>query len=332
MRERQRRARLQRLDRDVAANLADDGQVEQLSDKKALVVLKLGYDDLQQIVGLARDQVTGDHFGHLDDSALESLRMFVGMAVNLHAEEDRKSETDATASQARSVAVDVTIALETLDPSQARRWRQPDLFRQFDVGQSRIGLEFGHDTAVDRIKVALRHKTLSTRLSGAWHCAGQRQISSVCKDAPQLSVGWFIQPHTKRVPIMTENSSLQALLEAVDRYFTLMYDNDVSRFERVFAPTAQLHGFRGDELRILSGRDYNDMLASAPSPKSSNAPRLQQILLVDFASTEQAMVKVRVRINTIQYLDYLAYHRIKGNWLITAKSFHVERRYDETGT
>jgi hypothetical protein len=131
---------------------------------------------------------------------------------------------------------------------------------------------------------------------------------------------------------MIENSSLQTLLEAVERYFTLMYDNDVSRFDRVFAPSAQLHGFRDAELRILSARDYSNMLASAPSPKSSNAPRLQEILLVDFASPEQAMVKVRVRIEAIQYLDYLAYHRIKGSWLITAKSFHVERRYGSAGT
>jgi hypothetical protein len=131
---------------------------------------------------------------------------------------------------------------------------------------------------------------------------------------------------------MTENSSLQALQEAVERYFTLMYDNDVSRFDRVFAPTAQLHGFRDAELRILPAPDYNNVLASVPSPKSRNAPRVQEILLVDFASPEQAMVKVRVRIDAIQYLDYLAYHRIGGSWLITAKSFHVEHRYDAAGT
>jgi hypothetical protein len=131
---------------------------------------------------------------------------------------------------------------------------------------------------------------------------------------------------------MTENSSLQTLLEAVERYFTLMYDNDVSRFDRVFAPSAQLHGFRDAELRILSAHDYSHMLASAPSPKSSNSPRLQEILLVDFASPEQAVVKVRVRIDAIQYLDYLAYHRINGSWLITAKSFHIERRYGSAGT
>ncbi|MGV7216878.1 nuclear transport factor 2 family protein [Bradyrhizobium sp. UFLA05-112] len=126
---------------------------------------------------------------------------------------------------------------------------------------------------------------------------------------------------------MSEDPILAPLLGAVERYFTLMYDNDVSHFDRVFAPSAQLHGFRDAELRILPAPDYRKVLASTPSPQSKNAPRLQEVLLVDLASPVQAVVKVRVRIDTLQYLDYLSYHRIHDAWLITAKSFHVERRY-----
>jgi hypothetical protein len=33
----------------------------------------------------------------------------------------------------------------------------------------------------------------------------------------------------------------------------------------------------------------------------------------------------------MRFLDYLSYHRINGAWLITAKSFHVEPRYEVTG-
>lgn len=131
---------------------------------------------------------------------------------------------------------------------------------------------------------------------------------------------------------MSQSRTIAPLLEAVDCYFTLMYDNDVSQFDRVFAPTAQLHGFRDAELRILPVRDYRAMLASAPSPKSKNAPRLQEILLIDLASPAQALVKVRVRIDLLQYIDYLAYHCIGDAWLITAKSFQVERRYEPAGT
>jgi len=131
---------------------------------------------------------------------------------------------------------------------------------------------------------------------------------------------------------MAESPTLAPLLEAVERYFTLMYDNDVSQFDRVFAPTAQLHGIRDAELRILPVREYRTLLASTPSPESKDAPRLQEVLLIDVVSPAQALVKVRVRIDVLQYVDYLAYHRINDSWLITAKSFHIERRYEPTGT
>ena len=55
-------------------------------------------------------------------------------------------------------------------------------------------------------------------------------------------------------------------------------------------------------------------------------PRQQRSLLVDFASPAQALVKVRVRIDQIVYVDYLSFHRVDGDWRVTAKSFHIERR------
>ena len=127
---------------------------------------------------------------------------------------------------------------------------------------------------------------------------------------------------------MTDQPTYLSLLGAVERYFDLMFDSDVSQFEQVFAPTALLHGLRDGNLRALPAQDYKALLAAGPSPKAKNAQRLQEILLVDFASPAQAMVKVRVRIDAVQYLDYLSFHRIKGTWIITAKSFHVERRFE----
>jgi hypothetical protein len=127
---------------------------------------------------------------------------------------------------------------------------------------------------------------------------------------------------------MNEHAAPKPLLDAVERYFALMYDNDTSRFDTVFAPSAQLHGLREGELQLIPAADYRKRLAARPSPQSKNAPRLQEVLLVDFASPTQAMVKVRVRIDTQQYLDHLAWHLIDGDWRITAKSFHVERIYE----
>jgi hypothetical protein len=108
-----------------------------------------------------------------------------------------------------------------------------------------------------------------------------------------------------------------------------MFDGDVGRFDQVFAPTAQLHGLRDGNLRILPAAEYRKLLAANPSPKSKDAPRQQEILLVDVASASQALVKVRVRVDTILYVDYLSYHHIDGAWRITAKSFHIERRFEQ---
>jgi Putative lumazine-binding len=115
------------------------------------------------------------------------------------------------------------------------------------------------------------------------------------------------------------------LLKAIQCYFDLMYDCDVSRFDRVFRSTAQLHGFRQGQMTVWPAQTYKDILASRQSPKALGAPREEQILLIDFASGTQAMVKVRVRINTMVFVDYLTYHRIDGEWVVTAKGYHLER-------
>jgi putative lumazine-binding protein len=123
---------------------------------------------------------------------------------------------------------------------------------------------------------------------------------------------------------MRDESRLQNLSQSVQRYFDLMYDSDVSRFEHVFRASAQLHGFRDGRMTVWSAAQFRDLLAGRPSPQSLNAPRQEEVLLVDFASPTQALVKVRVRINTIVFVDYLTFHLIDEDWLITSKAFHVE--------
>src|ERR1700740_2663466 len=123
---------------------------------------------------------------------------------------------------------------------------------------------------------------------------------------------------------MNAHPAPEPLLEAVERYFALMYDNDVARFDSVFAPSAQLHGLRDGELKLIPAGVYRSNLAARPSPQSKNSPRLQEFLRVDVASPAKPIVKDRLRIDAQQYLDYLSWHCIDGTWRITAKSFHVE--------
>lgn len=127
---------------------------------------------------------------------------------------------------------------------------------------------------------------------------------------------------------MTDQASFDALLDAIDRYFETMFDSDLSRFDQLFAPTAQLHGLRDGALRVLPVAEYRQRLASSASPKSKAAPRQQEILSIDVASPTQALAKVCVRIDALLYVDYLLFHFVDERWLITAKSFHIERRFD----
>ena len=126
---------------------------------------------------------------------------------------------------------------------------------------------------------------------------------------------------------MIDQADTAGLLQAVQRYFDLMYDADTSRFDRVFRATAQLHGFQDGQMSMWPAQKFKEVIAGRPSPKSVNAPRQEEVLLVDFASATQALVKVRERINTIVFVDYLTYHRIDGEWLITSKAYHVESRH-----
>jgi hypothetical protein len=116
---------------------------------------------------------------------------------------------------------------------------------------------------------------------------------------------------------------LTSLMEAVQRYFDLMYDCDTSRLDEVFLPTAHLHGFRDGKMMAWSMTVYKEILEKRQSPKSLGAVRADEILLVDFASTDQALVKVRVRIAAMEFVDHLTWHRIDGKWLITSKGFHL---------
>lgn len=92
-----------------------------------------------------------------------------------------------------------------------------------------------------------------------------------------------------------------------------------------------MHGFRDGRIAMWLAATFKDVLTGRPSPAALKAPRQEEILLMDFASDDQAMVKVRVRINATVFVDYLTYHRIDGDWMVTSKGYHVERNHPPAG-
>jgi Putative lumazine-binding len=121
------------------------------------------------------------------------------------------------------------------------------------------------------------------------------------------------------------SNDVEGLLAAVRRYFDLMYDSNLTGFDRVFSSTAQLHSVRDGRLTMWSAAHFKDVMASRPSPQALKAPREEVILSLDFAAPDQAIAKVRVRIGATVFLDCLTYHRADGHWLVTQKAYNVER-------
>ena len=83
-----------------------------------------------------------------------------------------------------------------------------------------------------------------------------------------------------------DSARTSALLAAVGRYFELMYDCDVSRFDDVFAPFTNLHGELEGRMVHWTADAYKDVLRKRQPPKSLGAARSDRILLIDFASPD----------------------------------------------
>jgi hypothetical protein len=114
-----------------------------------------------------------------------------------------------------------------------------------------------------------------------------------------------------------------AVAAALEGYFDLMYDADDARFSKVFHDACLIHGLRDGKLAAWSAAEFRDIIRSRPSPAAMHSPRDQKIISIENIAPELAAAKVRVRIGQICFVDHLIFHQIDGNWLITAKAFHI---------
>jgi hypothetical protein len=118
---------------------------------------------------------------------------------------------------------------------------------------------------------------------------------------------------------------MQTIASAINGYFDLMYDGDDNRFLAVFHASCLVHGMRDGKLTAWSASEFRDVMRGRPSPAAMNSPREQEILSIEHTVPDLASAKVRVRIGQICFIDYLIFHRIDDDWLVTSKAFHIAR-------
>jgi hypothetical protein len=113
------------------------------------------------------------------------------------------------------------------------------------------------------------------------------------------------------------------ILGLAQRYFDLLYTCDVTTFDDIFHPDAQLQTVGKDGYAMLTSARYKDVLRDRRSPASQQAERNDEVLMVDRSSGSSALLKVRALINGTRYCDYLTLLKVKGRWLIGSKTYAV---------
>lgn len=116
----------------------------------------------------------------------------------------------------------------------------------------------------------------------------------------------------------TVTTDSQAIAQTIDRYFTGIYEGDVTLLGSTFNPGALLFGDVKGVPYAKTLDQYLDGVQHRQSPKDSGKPFKGEIITIDVINSI-AMVKTRVKMYDFNYYDLLSLHKINNQWLIVNK-------------
>ena len=116
---------------------------------------------------------------------------------------------------------------------------------------------------------------------------------------------------------------IAAIQSALNKYFDVMYECDMAKFDAVFHPACSLFTVGGASLVVRPFKTYREEMAARTSPKSLGQTRaLESIVKIDLLSQDLAMAQVRVQIHDKLFADNLNLVQVDGNWMVVAKVYH----------
>lgn len=120
---------------------------------------------------------------------------------------------------------------------------------------------------------------------------------------------------------MKKFSGLPDLDEAIQRYFDVLYECDLEKFDRVFHPTCNLYSPGDPEVAVVTLSNYRQIVAGRTPPSRSRFEREEQVDAVLFASADVAMVFLNSRVGERRFKDLLSFVRAPDGWKIVAKTY-----------
>jgi hypothetical protein len=129
---------------------------------------------------------------------------------------------------------------------------------------------------------------------------------------------------TTSTPTPTARSAeaFRELADVAQRYFDLVYTCNLTLYDQLFHPLAQLFVLKNGTAVSLTSAEYREILAHRQSPESTGAPRREQVHSIDLGAATQALIKLQVLIGQAEFIDYLTLLRGDDGWRIVSKTYH----------
>ncbi len=121
-------------------------------------------------------------------------------------------------------------------------------------------------------------------------------------------------------------TSFEAVVEVLGRYFDGLHHSDTTMLRQVFHPSALYACASEGTLLSLRMDEYFLIVDRRPSPASKGEGRSDRILAIEFAGPVTAFARVECSIEPKHFTDLLTLVQIGGRWQIIAKVFHFEVR------
>jgi len=121
---------------------------------------------------------------------------------------------------------------------------------------------------------------------------------------------------------MDDNSKINNI---INLYFDSMYESNEQLVKKVFHSDAKITGYVGENLLAMTRNEFANFVGDQqPSAFSKKDPKILEIVSLKIAgNTAAALVRDDYLGNT--YLDTLSFIKIKEDWLIYNKLFHIEK-------
>lgn len=115
------------------------------------------------------------------------------------------------------------------------------------------------------------------------------------------------------------------LLNAVETYLDGIHECSTAKLNAVFHPSSSL--FDADKGTIFAEPvdSFVEDVGRRISPASVGQPREAEILMIDYLSTINATVKIRIRAHSNVFVDHLGFVKGEAGWQIVSKIWHLER-------